>query len=174
MTVSPVTLPARKSFLSRTVRRSVLVMACVIGLPGCATLVTDDQQSIIVTSDPPGAACQVFQGRVFAGAITQTPGAIMVGKSRHDLAINCLRAGYYPGAAVLQPHFQDMTFGNILYGGTIGLIVDTSSGAINEYPRWVSVLMKRQPVLGESPRETERLAEIEAARHLMMRAANDR
>jgi DNA-binding beta-propeller fold protein YncE len=114
-------------------------------LPACATLLTDDHQSIYITSDPPGAACRVREGGKMIGVVSPTPGTILVGKSRHDIAIDCTRAGYYPGAAVLQSHFQDMTYGNILYGGSIGLLVDTSSGAIREYPRWVSVLMKRQP-----------------------------
>jgi len=149
--------------------RSLLVMACAAGLPGCATLVTDDHQSIVVTSDPPGATCQVREGGGPVGVIDQTPGTILVAKSRHDIAIDCIRPGYYPGAAVLESHFQDMTFGNILYGGTIGLLVDTSSGAIKEYPRFVAVLMHRRPVLGESPAETRRLSEIEIGRQHLLR-----
>ena len=32
-----------------------------------------------------------------------------------------------------------MTFGNILFGGIIGVAVDASSGAMNEYPSSVTV-----------------------------------
>jgi len=104
------------------------------------------------------------------GVVSRTPGTILVGKSRHDIAIDCTLAGHYPGAAVVQPHFQDMTFGNIIYGGSLGLLVDTASGAINEYPRWVSVLMKRQPSRGESPADTERLSQLETMRQDELRA----
>jgi hypothetical protein len=154
-----------KSRSNSLVRRVLIMVAAGIGLPACATLITDDHQSILITSDPPGATCQVREGGAVVGVVSPTPGTILVGKSRHDIAIDCTRVGYYPGAAVLQPHFQDMTFGNILYGGSIGLLVDTSSGAINEYPRWVSVLMKRQPLPGETAPETERLSAIEIVRH---------
>jgi hypothetical protein len=141
--------------ISRCARRSLLVMTCLAGLPGCATLFSDDHQSIVVTSDPVGATCEVRQGGAFIATIAQTPGTVLVGKSRHDIAIDCTRPGYFPGAAVLQPHFQDWTFGNILYGGSVGLLVDTSSGAVNEYPHWVSVLMRArfaegQPGLSDS------------------------
>jgi hypothetical protein len=129
--------------VSRSTRWSLPTLACLIGLSGCATLVSDDQQSIVVTSDPVGATCQVRQGGAFVATVPTTPGTILVGKSRHDIAIDCTRPGYFPGAAVLEPHFQDWTYGNILYGGSVGLLVDTSSGAINEYPHWVSVQMKR-------------------------------
>src|ERR1700682_967205 len=90
-------------------RRCMIVLACFVGLSACATLVTDDHQSMIVTSDPPGATCQVRQGGGAVAVIGQTPGTILVGKSRHDIAVDCIRAGYYPGAAVIQSHFQDMT-----------------------------------------------------------------
>jgi hypothetical protein len=79
-----------------------------------------------------------------------------VGKSRHDIGIDCTRPGYFPGAAVLEPHFADWTWGNILYGGTVGVIVDTSSGAINEYPHWVSVIMKPQTMSYDRRVERER------------------
>jgi hypothetical protein len=128
--------------VSRCARRSLLVMTCLTGLPGCATLFTDDHQSIVVTSEPVGAMCEVRQGGAFIATVAQTPGTVLVGKSRHDIAIDCTRPGYYPGAAVVQPHFQDWTFGNIIYGGSIGLLADTSTGAVNEYPHWVSVLMR--------------------------------
>jgi hypothetical protein len=148
-----------------SIRRYLLAMACIAGLPGCATLVTDDHQSIVVTSDPVGATCQVHQGATYVGTVNKTPGTIYVGKSRHDLAVDCVRPGYFPGAAVLQPNFQDWTFGNILYGGTLGLLVDTSSGAINEYPHWGSVMMKRQSPRGEAFSETEQVSDLEVTRH---------
>jgi hypothetical protein len=130
-------------------------------LSACATLVTDDHQEISIKSDPPGATCLVEQGGNGLGTVEPTPGTIYVGKSRHDIAINCSLAGFYNGAAVLQPRFQNWTFGNIIYGGSLGLLVDTSSGAINEYPRAVTVLMHRQPRPGETPEETERLRHME-------------
>jgi hypothetical protein len=139
-------------------------MSSLVGLAGCATLMTDDHQSIVVKSDPPGATCQVREGGTVIGTIAQTPGTVYVGKSRHDIAIDCSRFGYYPGAAVLQPNFQNWTFGNILYGGNLGLLVDTSSGAINEYPRIVTVFMNRLPRPGESAEQTNRLAAMEEAR----------
>jgi len=173
MQTPPYTLTVRSDLRGAETRsfhvaigRSAITVTCVFGLAACATLVTDDHQSMIVTSDPPGATCEVRQGATPLAVVSPTPGTILVGKSRHDIAVDCTRPGYYPGAAVVPPHFQDMTFGNLLYGGTLGLLVDTSSGAINEYPRWVSVLMKRQPLRGESARETERLAALESARHL--------
>jgi hypothetical protein len=169
MNTPPVLLASQPTARGRLVWRAAFILAWAFGLPGCATITTDDHQSIVITSDPPGATCQVREGGGFVGVVNVTPATILVGKSRHDIAVDCTRPGYYPGAAVLQPHFQDMTLGNVLYGGSLGLLVDTSSGAINEYPRWVIVLMKRIPARGESIAETERLSEIDARRQRALR-----
>jgi hypothetical protein len=150
-------------------RQAGVTIALAVGLSGCATLVSDDHESIAIKSDPPGATCMVHQGATDVGTIPYTPGTIYVGKSRHDIAIDCARAGYYNGAAVLQPEFQTWTYGNILYGGSLGVMVDTASGAINEYPRAVTVLMKRQPRPGERAEETERLSAIELERQNTLR-----
>lgn len=150
-------------------RRRGIVILCAFTLSGCATLVSDDHQSIAIKSDPPGATCMVHQGGADLGTIQYTPGTMYIGKSRHDIAIDCSRAGYYNGTAVLQPEFQTWTYGNILYGGSLGLLVDTASGAINEYPRAVTVLMKRVPRIGERSEETERLAADEMVRHDLLR-----
>ena len=152
------------SSVPRCASRSLLAMTCLVGLSGCATLVSDDQQSVVVTSDPVGATCQVRQGGAYVTTVARTPGTILVGKSRHDIAIDCTRPGYFPGAAVLEPRFQNWTFGNILYGGSVGLLVDTSSGAINEYPRWASVIMKRVGPTGVPLVDYGNRFELDAAR----------
>jgi hypothetical protein len=37
--------------------------------------------------------------------------------------------------------FQAMTFGNILFGGLIGVVVDAASGATHEYPPLVTITL---------------------------------
>ena len=146
-----------------------LFLSSIVGLTGCATIMTDDHQAIAVETDPPGARCQVFQGGVPIGVIDATPGTVYLAKGRHDVTIGCDRYGYFPKAVAVQPHFQDWTVGNILYGGSLGVLVDASSGAINEYPHTVTVLMNRQPRVGEKVADTERLSQLEAARHHRIR-----
>lgn len=144
------------SVLADIVRRSAIVAALALALPGCATITTDDHQSIVVTSDPPGATCRVREGGAVVAVIETTPATVLVGKSRHDIGIDCSRTGYYPGAAVLEPHFQERTLGNIIYGHAVGVIVDISTGAVNEYPHWVKILM--QPL---RPVGAERMSQAE-------------
>jgi hypothetical protein len=159
-----------ESNLGKIMRHFTLVMMCMAGLTACATLVTDDHQSIAVRSDPLGAICQVQQGGDLVATISQTPGTAFISKSRHDLAINCTLPGYYPGAAVLESSFQDMTYGNLIIGGLIGVLVDTSSGAIKQYPRSVIVLLDRKPAPGEAQDETDKLARVTELRRNALRS----
>jgi hypothetical protein len=154
------------------VRRFVVILACLTGLPACATLTTDDHQAIAIRSDPLGATCLVQQGGNAIETIGRTPGTAYVAKGRHDLEINCTLPGYFPGAAVLESHFQDMTYGNLLVGGPLGLLVDTSSGAIKEYPHTVIVLLDRQPVPGETQAQRDEMArDTEMRRNAMRRGS---
>ena len=106
---------------------------------------------------------------VCATCVAPTPGTILVHKSRHDIAIDCVKPGYFPGAAVLQPHFNDWVLGNVLYGGNLGLLVDTASGAFNNYPQWVSVLMRRQIFPGERLSEIDRIQQRDDERQHVIR-----
>ena len=153
------------SLFGRIVRRSAFVMTLALVPPGCATVTTDDHQSIVVTSDPLGTTCRVREGGATVAVISATPATILVGKSRHDIGVDCDKPGYYPGAAGLEPHLQGWIFGNILYGGSLGVMVDAASGAMNEYPHWVKVLTK--PL--SSRTDPERLSELEAERRQVPR-----
>ena len=42
---------------------------------------------------------------------------------------------------VLRSEFAAMTFGNILFGGIIGVAVDAASGALNEYPPMITLTL---------------------------------
>jgi hypothetical protein len=73
--------------------------------------------------------------------VNPTPGSIPVEKARGEIAIDCRRAGYQDAAGQLSSTFQPMTFGNILFGGIVGIVVDAASGAMNQYPDAVTITM---------------------------------
>jgi hypothetical protein len=150
-------------------RRAVLAVGLLTGLSGCATLASDDHQSIVVTSDPVGATCNVRAGGDFVAQVPLTPGTVLVHKSRHDIAIDCVKPGYFPGAAVLEPRFNEWVWGNLIYGGNLGMLVDTASGAFNNYPTWVSVLMRRQTFPGQRLSESERIEQQDDERRHVIR-----
>lgn len=115
--------------------KSLLGALCVVlFLPGCATIFEGTSQSITLTTDPPGADCVVTRHGARVGQVNPTPGSLHIDKSKDDLAIHCEHAGYQAANVTESPKFQGTTFGNIVAGGLVGVVVDAASGANFMYP----------------------------------------
>ncbi|BCW90151.1 hypothetical protein sos41_33190 [Alphaproteobacteria bacterium SO-S41] len=65
----------------------------------------------------------------------------MVTKSKHDILVACEKPGFQTTQVIAKSTFSGTTFGNILAGGIIGVAVDAASGANNEYPESVNVVL---------------------------------
>ena len=122
-------------------KQPLLVLMAAIALPACSTITEGPSQAMLIATDPPGARCAVKRRGEVIATVEQTPGTVAVHKSPFDLAIECSRPGYYAGAAVADSRMDNMTYGNLIIGGAVGLIVDASTGAWNEYPRTVRIRM---------------------------------
>ena len=53
----------------------------------------------------------------------------------------CEKEGYLRAGGALVAETQGMTFGNLLFGGIIGLAIDAGSGAMHEYPAAITVAL---------------------------------
>ena len=105
----------------------------LLALGGCATVVKGSSQNVTVITDPPGASCVFRRGGVNIGVINPTPGTLAIDKSSVAIDVRCTKQGYAEAAGSVGSHFQAMTFGNVIFGGLIGIAVDASSGAASEY-----------------------------------------
>ncbi len=117
----------------------ILLLSLVLG--ACATIVEGTDQTVTVLTEPPNAVCTLSQDEATVAVVNPTPGTVSVEKSKDNIGIICEKDGYFNGAAALSSDFQAMTFGNILIGGFIGLAIDASSGAMNEYPASVTIVL---------------------------------
>jgi len=122
-------------------RTFALLLAVVLLCTGCATLVTGSSQTITVSTDPVGATCTLKRDGKPLAVINPTPGSIPVGKASGPISVLCTKSGYEDAAGTLASQFQAMTFGNILFGGLIGIVVDAASGAATQYPDAVTITM---------------------------------
>lgn len=120
-----------------------LLCLTVASLSGCATITTGTTQSILVDTTPAGAICRFSRSDREVGVVNPTPGMLMVTKDGAPLTVICTRTGYYPNTGVLRANFEPMTFGNILLGGIIGIVVDAASGADRKYDATLTVTMKK-------------------------------
>lgn len=120
-----------------------LLVLCCFTITGCATIVKGSTQTLTVQTEPDGANCELTREGQTIGAINPTPGTVQIDKNKNDIEITCKKKGYSNAVVTVSSTFQSWTVGNILLGGLIGIAVDASSGAINEYPS--SVELKLMP-----------------------------
>ena len=115
-----------------------------MAIGACATIVEGDDQTVTIVTDPAGASCTLTRKGVAVGAVTPTPGSVVLGKSKDDVSLICKKDGYFDGTAALSSSFQSMTIGNVIFGGIVGVVVDSASGAMHEYPATVTVALMPQ------------------------------
>ena len=133
-------IAAEKGYSTMTIPRWA-ALAAPAALMGCATITQGSDDTVTVDTRPPGATCELKQGGAVIAYINPTPGSVSIAKSKDDVMLTCEKEGYEPEAGVLSSEFQAMTFGNILFGGLIGVAVDAASGAMNKYPPLISLTL---------------------------------
>lgn len=93
-------------------------------LTGCATIVHGTRQKMSIVSHPSNAT--VWVDLAYAG---QTP--IVVEMSRkNDHVVRIQLEGYEPYEAIFSKQISGWAFGNILFGGVIGLAIDAITGGL--------------------------------------------
>jgi hypothetical protein len=123
-------------------------------LSGCATLVVGTSQTITVMTDPPGATCAFDRDAKSAGAVSSTPGSLRVDRSSKELMVTCSKDGFQPVKTGDSSHFTGATFGNIIAGGLIGVVVDAASGADSGYVEEMRLALVATP--GSTPTAPDR------------------
>jgi uncharacterized protein YceK len=121
-------------------KKIALIIAC-IAMSGCASIISGTDQTISVNTVPPGASCKLLREGTVIGEVSNTPGGVVVEKTKHDITVECAKEGYLPATATLDSGIEGSTFGNIVLGGVIGWGIDSASGADNEYPEHVDVTL---------------------------------
>lgn len=125
-------------------RLRVAGAACALAFltfSGCATITKGSSQPLTVSTDPAGATCLLERDGKSLAAVNPTPGTVTIEKARAHISVLCKKEGYLDNTGVVASSFQTMTLGNILIGGLIGFAVDTASGAINQYPPMISLML---------------------------------
>ena len=120
-------------------------------LSGCASIVSGHNQSLSVVTrngndDVTGARCSLTndKGQWFA----TTPASVTVRRSYAAMAVDC-KTDQSAGVASVKSNTKPMAFGNILFGGVIGVGVDVATGAAYDYPEVIAVSLT--PLGGNDP-----------------------
>lgn len=123
--------------------RFVSAVILASSLSACASITTGTTQPLtVVTPYVNEASCQLNDTAGGSWFIRHTPDTVTVNKGDGPMTIRCEKDGYRDGVTVLNETFQGATLGNILLGGGIGVIVDASTGAAQEYPKDAKVYLE--------------------------------
>ena len=114
---------------------SILFIFVILG--GCASITESKNQSMSVTTgEVTGAMCTLSNSK--GSYYVNTPGSVMVRNACDQLSISCAKEGYVPAnpaAGTVQDKAKNMAWGNLVFGGIIGLAVDRTTGAGCQYPQ---------------------------------------
>jgi hypothetical protein len=116
---------------------------------GCSTITQSENQSLALTatyeSKPVDASCQLKNDKGSWDA--KAPSSVSVRKSNEDLEVTCKRDGMPDGILKAISRAAGSMFGNIVFGGGIGAIIDHSKGTGYDYPNQLPVKMGESVVV---------------------------
>ena len=127
--------------------KKLMTVIALLSLVGCASITGTTNQNVSVqTKDSAGtelvgASCEL--GNKKGKWFVTTPGSVGISRSNDDIQVSCTKDGYLPGKQGVVSDTKGMMFGNIIFGGGIGAIIDHNSGAAYEYPSVIQIVMSR-------------------------------
>lgn len=118
----------------------------VVGLAsGCASITSDKMQSLAVTTQTSDgklvekAKCSLKNDK--GSWQVETPGTVAVHRSAEDIVVECKKDGAPDGIARGISRAAGGMWGNIVFGGGIGAVIDHSNGTGYNYPNDLPVKM---------------------------------
>lgn len=109
----------------------------VFSLISCATIVKGRFQKITVTSTPSEAWV------IVDGQQIKTPGVVTLDTTRSMYVLRFEKEGYEPVEFKVKRTLSGWLFGNIIFGGIIGIVIDfASNSAYKLEPEEVEVALK--------------------------------
>lgn len=130
----------------KNVWKKGVVIACALSVSACASIVGGRYQKVQVEARAADqsirADCTLSNGQ---GQVrVTTPGTAVIHRSSQDLSVSCQQDGKQIAQQSYDATIRGMVWGNIVFGGLIGVVVDFSDGAAHHYPDKVSILVPSQ------------------------------
>jgi hypothetical protein len=124
----------------------------VIALTSCASIIEGSTQTISVTTQPNyPAMCFVQKDGSNTEILFEAPGTVEVRKSLYPLNITCAsKNGGTVGKAKVLSDVANWGYGGAVAGVGVGAVVDSATGAANEYPQNIVIKLGQSIKLGET------------------------
>ncbi len=119
-------------------------VAFVMG--GCSSITQGTTQQIFVNTNPAGASCTMNRNGVELNGVDQTPGAVTVDKTKHDIIIKCNKPGYQEATYYNNSGWESgsgaagIALDVVLTLG-VSSAIDSATGADNKYESPVNITL---------------------------------
>jgi hypothetical protein len=142
-------------------------------LTGCASVTHGTTQSVKIETLTPegktinGAKCAVTNDR--NDAAVRSGDSFPVRRSGANLMIECTQPGQLPATGQAFSRVNAGMVGNIMIGGALGAVIDSSTGAGFNYPSWMRLVFgevrnfDRSAQNGDEPTDGVRIGKTEVA-----------
>lgn len=121
----------------------------VLNLQGCASITQNEMQPVSLTATYEGkpieAECRLSNDK--GSWNSKTPSNVSVHKSGEDLEVTCKKEGMQDGILKAISRAAGSMFGNIVFGGGIGAIIDHNKGTGYNYPDQLPVEMGKSVIV---------------------------
>lgn len=124
-------------------KKSTLFLLCCLGslIISCATIMNPDMVNVPVTTTPPSAKL-VINGQEY-----RSPATVQAPRGKGDFKLHIEKEGYEPIDIMLTQSPDGWLWGNVLFGGLIGLAVDFITGDAYDFdPEYVSVELQKSHI----------------------------
>lgn len=132
------------------ISKAPLVLIAFAILSGCATIFTGTTQTIEVqavdknTNEPvAGVSCIIRDGEGLTHKVNGNPGSFLIKKGSGALVPTCKKEGYEQASYGVGEDFNNVAWVNVLFWP--GFLVDIATGAIEEYPSHMTIIMEETP-----------------------------
>lgn len=148
-------------------RLTIISMGLLLATTGCSTITQSENQRLSVTASYEGkpvqdADCSLTNDR--GTWTTKAPGQVDVRKSGENLNVVCKKPGMVDGLLTAVSRAAGSMFGNIVFGGGIGAIIDHSKGTGYDYPNTLPVEMGNSVTVDKkTEQDKERVAQQSAS-----------
>jgi len=128
-----------------SIKLGMTALVCTFVFTGCATITGGDTQQVALETrgadNVPieSAACTLQNDKGTWNV--QSPAIVKLHRSWDDLLVQCKKDGVPDGHARAISAVKPALFGNILFGGGVGAIVDHTTGSAYDYPDSLSIKM---------------------------------
>ena len=123
----------------------------LIELTGCATIFSDNKTAVQINTNPTDTICEV-KGENFTQKVN-IPANVTIPAKASPVTIICSKEDYFPASKTIETSIDGMIFGNIIFGGIPGVIIDAVTKSGFKYEDTVALHLYKRNFASQEEKE---------------------